>query len=79
MQGQQVNCKMRKGFMNIVACVAFFTKEDYERVLYIANVGDTRAVISNDTLAQRLSYEDRCSDIHEIERIRYSLYLGFLC
>lgn len=52
------------------ACVAFITIEDKDRVLYIANVGDTRAVLINNESAIRLSYEHRTKDEEEALRIK---------
>ena len=52
------------------ACVAFITIENKERVLYIANVGDTRAVLYTISGFERLSYDHRPSDAGEIERIK---------
>ena len=42
------------------------------KVLYIANLGDTRAVMSKNGLAERMSYDHRATDPAEIERIRTS-------
>ena len=40
------------------------------KVLYIANIGDTRAVLSKNGLAERMSYDHKGSDPAEIERVR---------
>ena len=52
------------------ACVSFITIENKERVCYIANVGDTRAVLVTATGAQRLSYEHKAADTNEIARVQ---------
>eukprot|EP00826_Nyctotherus_ovalis_P050144 TRINITY_DN6114_c0_g1_i12.p1 TRINITY_DN6114_c0_g1~~TRINITY_DN6114_c0_g1_i12.p1 ORF type:complete len:175 (-),score=59.88 TRINITY_DN6114_c0_g1_i12:505-1029(-) len=53
------------------ACVAFITIENKERVLYVANVGDTRAVLVSADGVQRLSYEHKAVDANEVLRIQY--------
>ena len=52
------------------ACVCIVRQEFGHKVLYIANVGDTRAVISKNGQAERLSIDHRGSDHMEQERIR---------
>ncbi|TNV77146.1 hypothetical protein FGO68_gene6618 [Halteria grandinella] len=52
------------------ACVAVTRVEKGQRVLYVANLGDTRAVISNNGTAERLSYDHRGTDPVEIDRIK---------
>lgn len=52
------------------ACVAFITVECRRRVLYIANVGDTRAVLVDTECATRLSYDHRVCDDEEADRIK---------
>lgn len=39
-------------------------------MLYVANLGDTRAVMSKNGLAERLSYDHRGTDKMEIERVQ---------
>ena len=50
------------------ACVAFIRNENNHCVLYVANVGDTRAVIVSNGKAERLSIDDKAS--YSIERNR---------
>lgn len=59
------------GNVGTTACVAFVTIESRQRVLYVANVGDTRAVLVNSESAQRISYDHRAVDDEEVERIKY--------
>ncbi|OMJ80134.1 hypothetical protein SteCoe_19677 [Stentor coeruleus] len=51
------------------ATVAFLRKENYQKVLYLANVGDSKAVIITSTGADQLSYDDKGTDSAEIDRI----------
>ena len=51
------------------ACVIYITIENNNRILYCANVGDTRAVLVKDNKGVRLTYDDRASDPKEHERI----------
>ena len=39
-------------------------------MLYVANVGDTRAVLSKSNVAERLSVDDNCKNAHEVARIK---------
>jgi len=41
-----------------------------QKVLYVANLGDTRCVMSKNGLAERMSYDHRGTDPSEIERVR---------
>ena len=53
------------------ACVALLRSETGRRVLYIANVGDTRAVlVSGASLTERMSYDHKATDKQEIERVQ---------
>lgn len=50
-------------------CVVYITREKGKRILYCANIGDTRCVLLNAYQAKRLSYDDRASDKNEYNRI----------
>ena len=39
-------------------------------MLYVANLGDTRAVMSKNGIAERMSYDHRGTDPAEIERVK---------
>lgn len=39
-------------------------------MLYMANVGDTRAVIGQGSTSKRVSYDHKASDPAEIERVK---------
>lgn len=51
------------------ACVAVIRLESGHKILYIANVGDTRAVISRNGVAERMSIDHKCDDPSEKERV----------
>jgi serine/threonine protein phosphatase PrpC len=38
--------------------------------LYVANIGDTRAVLSKGGQAERMSIDDKCDNPEEIQRIK---------
>jgi serine/threonine protein phosphatase PrpC len=42
------------------ACVCVVRKEGNHNILYVANVGDTRAVMAKGTQAVRMSTDDNC-------------------
>lgn len=44
--------------------------ESGHRVLYIANVGDSRAVISRNGVAERMSVDHKGDDPTEMERVK---------
>jgi serine/threonine protein phosphatase PrpC len=52
------------------ACVAVARREANHNVVYIANAGDTRAVLSKGGQAQRLSVDHKATDPQEIERVK---------
>ena len=51
------------------ACVSYITIENSKKILYCANVGDTRCVLIKGNKGIRLTYDDRASDPKEHERI----------
>ena len=56
--------------MGSTACTVFITKENSNRVLYSANIGDTRCIIiSKNGAVKRLSYDHRASEKDEQNRI----------
>ena len=61
--------------MGSTACVAYFTHENnlisgLQRVVFTANVGDTRAVVVSKNSCKRLTVDHKCSDKEEEKRIR---------
>ena len=52
------------------ACVAVVRKEGPQNVLYCANVGDTRAVLSKSGNAERMSIDDKCDNAEENRRVK---------
>lgn len=51
------------------ACIAIVRMESAHRVLYIANVGDTRALLSRNGVEERLSIDHRVSEKSEYDRV----------
>ena len=49
--------------------MAVVRKEGGHNVLYVANIGDTRAVLSKSGTAERMSIDDKCDNIDEQMRI----------
>ncbi len=47
------------------ACVAIVRREGVHNVLYVANIGDTRAVLSKSGQAERMSVDDKCDNLDE--------------
>ena len=52
------------------ACVVVVRREGAHTVLYVANIGDTRAVLSKSGQAERMSIDDKCDNPDEIARIK---------
>eukprot|EP00357_Protocruzia_adherens_P008132 CAMPEP_0115014412 /NCGR_PEP_ID=MMETSP0216-20121206/26062_1 /TAXON_ID=223996 /ORGANISM="Protocruzia adherens, Strain Boccale" /LENGTH=267 /DNA_ID=CAMNT_0002384145 /DNA_START=49 /DNA_END=852 /DNA_ORIENTATION=+ len=52
------------------ACCCLIRQEAGVKVIYTANVGDTRAVVCNNGKADRLSYDHKACDPSEVERVR---------
>ena len=52
------------------ACIVYITREaNGKRILYCANIGDTRCTLIKEFGFKRLSYDDRASDENEYNRI----------
>jgi serine/threonine protein phosphatase PrpC len=54
------------------AFVCFITFENSKKYLYVANVGDTRAVMVSKSGVKRLSYDHKCTDTTEEARVKSS-------
>ena len=52
------------------ACCCIVRKEGQNNVLYVANLGDTRAVLSKGGQAERLSIDHKCDNQEEVKRIK---------
>jgi serine/threonine protein phosphatase PrpC len=66
------------------ASVVYITKEadvqsGSKRILYCANVGDSRVIILQQNGAKKISYDHRCNDINEINRIKQAGGIIFNC
>ena len=51
------------------ACIIYITKENGQKCLYSANIGDTRSILISKNDYKRLSYDHRASDENEYKRI----------
>ena len=51
------------------ACIIYLTSENSQKILYCANVGDTRCVLIKKNKKVRLTYDDRAGDAKEHDRI----------
>ena len=51
------------------ATVSYLRKEGHQKVLYLANVGDSKAVLMTPNGSEQLSYEHKGTDYGEIDRI----------
>ncbi|KAI8068462.1 phosphatase 2C-like domain-containing protein [Gongronella butleri] len=65
---QRVNENVGK-FSGCTAVVAYVAYKDGKRTLYTGNVGDARAVLCRNGIAQRLTYDHKGSDAQEAKRI----------
>ena len=54
-------------------CLIFIRKEGPKKICYVANLGDTRAVLSLEGTARRVSVDHKPTTQSEIERIKYFL------
>ena len=52
------------------ACVVLVRKEGNSNVVYVANIGDTRAVLSKSGTAERMSVDDKCDNPEENARVK---------
>ena len=52
------------------ACVVIVRKEGPSNILYVANVGDSRAVLSKSGQAERMSVDDKCDNADENLRVK---------
>ena len=52
-------------------CLAFVRKQGSSRQCFVANLGDTRAVLSIEGIAKRVSVDHKPTTPSEIERIKY--------
>ena len=55
--------------MGATACIIYITKENGKRVVYSANIGDTRSLLISFNDYKRLSYDHRATDSNEYNRI----------
>jgi serine/threonine protein phosphatase PrpC len=69
---QRIDEKMRAartGTSGTTATVALLRKERYQKVLYTANVGDSKGVLVSASGVEQLTAEHKCSDLSELQRI----------
>ena len=52
------------------ACVLLARMESGHRILYFGNIGDSRAVISRNGVAERMTIDHKCDEITEVDRIK---------
>lgn len=69
---KKVDNKIKESnFYNIgaTACIIYITKENGQKCLYSANIGDTRSLLISYSEFKRLSYDHRANDPNEYKRI----------
>ena len=69
---KKVDYKIKdSNFFNVgsTACIIYITKENGQKCLYSANIGDTRSLLITFNDYKRLSYDHRASDPSEYKRI----------
>ena len=55
-------------------CLTYIRKEGPKKICYVANLGDTRAVLSINGTARRVTVDHKPTTQSEIERIKYCLF-----
>lgn len=65
-----IRSKCKSNEMGSTACIGFIRLEEAKRVLYIANVGDTSAILIDDLQTQNITNEHKASNPMEVERIK---------
>ena len=70
--------------MGSTASVVYITKESdiitgTKKVAYSANVGDSRIIIIQNNGSKRISYDHRCNDVNEINRVKQAGGIIFNC
>ena len=55
--------------MGSTACIIYITKEKGKKIIYSANIGDTRSLLISSNDYKRLSYDHRATDNEEFKRI----------
>jgi len=53
-------------------CLVYITKERGKRIFYSANIGDSAIFLLNDKKASKISFDHKCLDVNENERIKSS-------
>ena len=62
---KELNCYQ----VGSTACIIYITKEKGKKILYSANIGDTRSILISKNDYKRLSYDHRANDDKEYKRI----------
>ena len=62
---KELNCYQ----IGSTACIIYITKENGKKILYSANIGDTRSILISKNEFKRLSYDHRAHDSNEYKRI----------